>query len=102
MSEETITYNIQVDTSLATKSLSELNRLLTTYVALTRRMGLPPKIDEFIRMTLRGKVAVESLIRSIQLFYASTGPLGWAIALGGMALSGLMLVDTFEYRSPEY
>lgn len=102
MSEETVTWNLRVDASQAAEGVAELNKLLTTYVALSRRLGLPPEIDLLIRKVMQGKIAVETLMRSIQLFYATSGPLGWAIAIGGFALGTLMLVDTMEARSPEY
>jgi len=102
MSEETITYNIHVDTTTTAENIRELNNLMTLYLALSRRMGLPPEITELIRKAQQGRIAIETLIRSIQLFYATSGPLGWVLAAGGLALSALMLVDTFEARSPEY
>jgi len=76
--------------------VSEFNKLLTTYVAVSRRLGLPPEVDLLIRKCMQGKISIETLMRSIQLFYASTGPLGIAIAVGGMVLSGFMLADTIS------
>lgn len=102
MSEETVTFNLVVDSSQAAEGLSELVKALNMYVALSRRLNLPPAFDELIRKALQGKIAIETLMRSIQLFYATTGPLGLAIAIGGFALGSLMLIDTMEMRSPEY
>lgn len=102
MSEETLTYNINVDVSQATQGVNDLVKALNMYVALSRRLNLPPEIDGLIRKAMQGKIAIDTLIRSIQLFYATSGPLGWALLIGGMALGGLMLLDTFEVRMPEY
>lgn len=74
-------------------SMTELNNMFTTYLALCRRFGLPPNIMEFFTLVQQARMAMTGLTRSIQLFYAATGPLGWAIALGGLAISGIMLAD---------
>lgn len=97
-----ITYNLKVDASQAIEGYSELLKAVNMYVALARRLNLPPEIDALIRKVLQANVAVNTLTRSVQLFYATSGPLGWALLIGGMALGGLMLIDTFEIRSPEY
>jgi len=39
--------------------IAELNKLLTTYVALSRRLNLPPEIDMLIRKAMQGKIAIE-------------------------------------------
>lgn len=94
MSEEhTITYSLDIDNAKATASMMELNRLLTTYVALARRGGLPPDAIEIIAIAQRMRLAVQSLIRSIQMFYAAAGPLGWLIGLGGIGLTWFMAYD---------
>ena len=100
--DETITYNLRVDSTDARVEVAELNKLLTTYVALSRRLGLPPELDLLIRKCMQGKIAIQTLMRAIQLFYATTGPFGWLIALGGFALGTLMLADTMEMGVPEY
>ena len=102
MSEETVSWNLRVDATDARTEIAELNKLLTTYLALARRLGIPPELTALIMKFQQGRIAVETLARSIQLFYATSGPLGWAIAVGGFALGTLMLADTFEIGVPQY
>ena len=103
MSEDhTITFNLDVDNSMARTSMGELNRLMTTYVALARRAGLPENVMETIRILQQLRIAFEMAYRSAMLFYAATGPVGWAIGLGGMAMSGMMLVDQMEMGRARY
>jgi len=103
MSEDhTITFNLDVDTSMAQTNIGELNRLLTTYVALARRVGLPENVMEAIRVLQQLRIAFEMAYRSAMMFYAATGPLGWALGLGGMAVSGVMLADQMEMGRARY
>jgi len=90
------------DVEVARKHVGELNRLLTIHLALSRRLGLPEPVEDFVNKFVRAKLALDAATRSIQLFYATSGPLGWALLIGGLALSGLMLADSFEMRMPEY
>jgi len=82
--------------------MAETNRLITMYVALTRQLGLPPQIIELIAKAQQARITIQMLQRSIMLFYASTGPVGWAIGLGGVAVGALMLSDMMTIRRPRY
>lgn len=82
--------------------VAELNDLLTMYVALVRRSGISPELTTLIAKAQQGRIAIETLTRSIQLFYATSGPLGWAILAGGILLSGFMVADMMEIRRPQY
>jgi len=97
-----IEYTIRVDTTEAELSLSTLNRLVTEYVALARRVGLPENMMQAITTIMQLKVAFELAKRSALEFWAATGPIGWIIGFGGMALSGMMLYDQMEMRRPRY
>ena len=74
-------------------SITELNRLLTTYISLARKIGLPPEIMDFIAQMQQLRVTVQMAIRSIQLFYTVSGPIGWLLGLGGLAMTGMMVAD---------
>lgn len=102
MSEETITYNIQVDTTDAKTNITELNKLFTTYLALARRSGLPENIVDAMARLQQYRIAIETTYRSLMILYAASGPIGWAIGLGGLALSTFMLADVMEARRPQY
>jgi len=93
---------LKVDLQEVTVNITEFNRLFTTYLALARRTGMPENIAEFLSRVQQMRIAVQTLHRSIMLLYASSGPVGWAIGLGGLALSGIMLADQMEMRRPQY
>lgn len=102
LSEETITYNITVNTSEAVTNISELNRLLTTYVALARRLGIEGNLMDAIARFQQLRIAAETAYRSVMLLYTATGPIGWLIGLGGLGLSALMAADQMQARRPRY
>jgi hypothetical protein len=92
-----VEYKIRVDTSEAVANISELNRLFTTYVSLARRMGLPENIMDAIAKIQQLRITVQMAYRSIMLLETATGPIGWAIGLGGLAITGFMVADaTYE------
>jgi len=97
-----VTWNLKVDTSATATNIGELNRLLTTYVSLARRVGLPENIMDSISRIQQLRVAAETAYRSIMMLYAGSGPYGWLIAVGGLAISGLMLIDQMEMRRSSY
>jgi len=102
LSEETITYNITVSTSEAVTNISELNRLLTTYVALARRLGIEGNLMDAIARFQQLRIAAETAYRSVMLLYTATGPIGWLIGIGGLGLSALMAADQMQARRPRY
>lgn len=97
-----ITYDLKIDTSNAKADITELNRLLTTYVSLARRVGLPENIVDAIARIQQFRLTVEAAYRSLMILYGATGPVGWAIGLGGLAVSGVMLMDQMEMGRAHY
>ena len=88
-----VTYNLKLDNSQAAASIAELNRLFTTYLSLARRTGLPESIVDALSRIYQLQAAIQALYRSILLLEAASGPIGWAIALGGISLSAVMITD---------
>jgi len=74
-------------------SIVEANRALTMYVALARRVGAPTDLIEFVSRMQQARIAAEMAYRSILQLYAGAGPIGWALGLGTLALSGAMFYD---------
>ena len=97
-----VTYNLKIDTSQTRANITELNTLLTTYLSLARKTGLPPNIIDAMARIQQLRVAFDMAYRSAMLFYGATGPIGWALGLGGMAISGLMLMDQMEMGRSRY
>lgn len=84
---------LKTDIDMALPSLREMNRLFRTYLSLAHRMGLPPEILQIPTMAYQAIAAIKMLTRSVQMMYLELGPVGWALAIGGLAVSSLMVVD---------
>jgi len=100
-----VEWNLKVNVSEAAEELAELNRLFTTYLALARRMGLPPEMMEMLIRLQQLRIAGQSAIRTLELLkaaYLGAGPAGWALFAGSAALTGFMLADQFQARRPRY
>ena len=93
MSEEhNVKFNLELDASQAERQIRELNRLLTMYVALARRVGLPEDIMAAIARLQQLRITIQMTYRSLMILYGATGPLGYLLGLGGMALACLTLM----------
>ena len=79
----------------------ETNEALTMYLALGRRAG-SEDIRELIRLFQQGRITAEMFTRAIITLTTASGPWGWALGLGQLALTGLMLADMAEIRRPRY
>ena len=103
MSEEhNVKFNLEVDTTQAERQIRELNRLLTMYVALARRVGLPEDVMAAIARLQQLRIAIQMTYRSLMILYGATGPIGYLIGFGGMALAGLTLMDQLEIERRRY
>ena len=91
--EEDVIFNLEVNVEEATKDITELNRLFTTYLSLARRSGLPENIIEALARIQQLRVAIQTLYTSILLLEAASGPIGWLTAIGGVTLGAAMLTD---------
>jgi hypothetical protein len=72
----------------------ETNNALAIYLALARRSG-NENVNQLISLFQRGRITAEMFIRSIQTLYAASGPWGWLIGGGQLALGGLMFAGEF-------
>jgi len=86
----------------ANPHLTRMNEGLRMYVALSRRVGITGPIMDVISLFQQIDIAARTATRSIMFLYAGMGPIGWVLGLGGLALSGLMIVDMMEVRRPRY
>lgn len=92
----TVTFDLEVDVSQTEKDLATVNSLLTTYVALANRAGLPPDIKKGIRLLQQARLVIEMTIKSIQLLIAAelaSGPAGWLVAAGSMGIALFAYTD---------
>jgi len=97
-----ISYDLKVDTTNAKTSITELNRLFTTYLALARRMGLPENVVDAMRQIQQIRIAIQTATIAINALYAATGPIGLAIGLGGLALAGFEIAGVAEDVAMEW
>lgn len=94
--DEIISFSLEADTSKVATNIAELNRLLTTYLSLAHRVGLPEDIMDAMRRIQQLRIIAQTATTAINLLYTATGPIGWAIGLGGLAVSGFMWADWIE------
>lgn len=95
--------NLKTEFSELKPSVLEANRLLTMYVALSRKMGIEGPIIDAVAKFQQVRIAAEMTYRSVLLLYMATGPLGIAVGFGGTLLSGLMMADQLQQmRRPQY
>jgi hypothetical protein len=100
--DQTITYHLTVDTSQVAANVGEVNRLLTTYIALARQAELPANPIDAIARLQQLRIALETTYRAYILFTTATGPVGWLLAIGTGALGAFMLTDQMAIRRPRY
>lgn len=94
--DHAIRFDLEVNVSQAEKDLMTVNSLLTTYVALANRAGLPPDVMKAIRLLQQARLVIEMTIRSIQLLMAAelaSGPTGWLVAAGSMGIALFAYTD---------
>ena len=77
----------------AKASVVELNSLLTTYLSLARRFGLPDDIMNALAKIQQLITIIRTLRLSLILLQTATGPIGWLTAAGSLAIGGMMASD---------
>lgn len=87
-----ITYNLKVDARDAKAEIAEVNRILTIYLALGRRLG-SEDLTRLITLFQRTRLTAEMLTRAMIALNAASGPWGWLLAGGQLVLAGLMIAD---------
>lgn len=85
MSEETVTFNLELNVESAISSVRRLETLLFRTLGLLRRLGLPEDIEAAIVKLQRLVMVIRMAHTAIIAFQAASGPIGWALALVGLA-----------------
>jgi hypothetical protein len=83
MSEETVTFNLELNTEQTFSEIRKLETLLFRSLALARRLGLPEDINEAINRIQRMVMTIRLLHTAMIALEAATGPIGWALAIVG-------------------
>lgn len=89
----------KTEAASAKTEVYEMNRLLTTYIALGRKIG-SPELTFLINSFESLRIKVEMAYRSLMAFYTIGGPIGWAVGIGGLIT--LTLMTAMEVRRPQY
>ena len=99
-SEETVTFNLEVNTEYSLDSIRRLETVLYRSLALTRRMGLPDDINEQIYQIQRLVMVIRLLHTSMIALQAASGPIGWILGGIGVASAALSGYDLWTMVSP--
>jgi len=83
-------------------SLREANDLFTTYFALADKAGLDRKFVSMVRQLQQVRIAAQMAYNAIMMLYTGTGPVGWVLGFGSLAISGVMLIDQMEMGRARY
>lgn len=98
MSDETITFNLELNAAQLQTEVRKLELLLFRSLDLLSRLGLPEEIDAAITKIQRLVMTIRLLHSAIIAIQAASGPIGWALAGIGIAVSvlstGELISDT--------
>jgi hypothetical protein len=90
---DTITFNLELNIERAWDNARRLELLLYRSIALLGRMGLPENIDQAIAKVQRLIMTVRLLHTAAIALEGASGPIGWALALVGVASALLSTGD---------
>lgn len=93
MSEETVIFNLELNVEQALDNARRLDLLLYRSLALLGRLGLPENIDQAIAKVQRLVMTIRLLHTAAIALEAASGPIGWALALVGVASALLSTGD---------
>ena len=80
MSEETVTFNLEINVEQTFSQVRRLELLLYRTIGLIRRLGLPENIEEAISKIQRLVMVIRLAHSAIIAFQVASGPIGWALA----------------------
>jgi len=98
MSEETVTFNLELNTEQALSSIRQLEGLLYRSLALIRRLGLPEDMNQAIYEMQRMIMTIRLLHTAIILLESASGPIGWLRAGVATGTTLVGLGSTIEYE----
>ena len=93
MSEETVTFNLELNVEQAISEVRRLQTLLYRTISLLRRLGLPEDVNAVITRIQRLIMVVRLLHTALVSLQAATGPYGIALALVGLGTAAVTAAD---------
>jgi len=98
MSEETVTFNLELNTEPAINNVRRLETLVYRTLGLMRRLGLPEDISQAIYKVQRLIMVLRLAHTAMIALSLASGPIGYALAAVGIASAAVsfsdMLMDT--------
>lgn len=88
-----VSFSLQVNVEDTLEQARKLQTILYRGIGLMRRMGLPPEIDAAIMKIQRLIAMLNTLRLTMIAVHAASGPIGWALALIGVATFALDFGD---------
>lgn len=74
----------------------QLERVALRYLAILNRLGLPEDAEAVISTLARLISMIRMAQITLNLFYAASGPIGWAAVAGGAIMTGLSGYGIYE------
>jgi uncharacterized protein YigA (DUF484 family) len=84
LSEETITFNLELNVEQAIDNTRRLETLLFRTLGLVRRLTGSESLDDAIYKIQRMVMIVRMAHTAVIAFQAASGPIGWALAAVGI------------------
>jgi len=91
MSEETVTFNLEINVEKAASAIRQVEGLTFRTLGYLQRLGLPENINQAIRLVQRLTMAIRLLHSAIIALEVASGPIGWwrvGLALVGAGFMG--------------
>lgn len=85
VTDETVSFSLEINVEAAHTDVRRLLTALNRTFMILRRMGLPEDVDKAMRVVSNLVTLLNQLRLTIIALEAASGPLGWWLALTGMA-----------------
>jgi hypothetical protein len=92
MSEEAVTFNLELNVEPAIQNMRQVEGLLFRTFGYLQRLGLPENLNKAIRVVQELTMSIRIAHSAIIAFELAAGPIGWwraALALTGAAFSAV-------------
>ncbi len=99
MSEETVTWNLDINVTQAQSELRKVEFLLFRTLGILNRLGLPEDIQKGIAELQRLIMIVRLTHTALIALQTASGPIGWAMA--GLSVATLTISAAEEFRYDE-
>jgi len=94
--DETVSFSLEVNVEKAYEEIRKLQTVLYRTLSLMSRLGMPEDVEKGIALAQRLIATINALRLAIIALQTASGPIGWALALVGLAGAGASYVDTIE------